>query len=217
MTRRGQAGFTLLEMLLAIALLVLLAGLAYGTLRTGVRGWEAADAQADREDALRVGWPFLHQTLEAARTERDPQRNAIRFDGDAAQLSWVAELPAHFAAGGPRLLTLTSADDPQGERRQLVLVSAPLDSETAGDDANQRAVLVDDLADIAIAYYGADDDGAPRWQSVWRERRNLPQLVRIDIQPTDQPAWPSLYAHPYLAGPPVAVDEPADPSPEARD
>ena len=84
-------GFTLLEMLLAISLLTLLAGLAYGTLRIGVRGWEAADAQADREDALRVGWPFLHQTLEGARPDLDPTSNTIRFDGD--------ELPIHSLIG----------------------------------------------------------------------------------------------------------------------
>lgn len=218
MSARRQAGFTLLEMLLAIGLLVLLAGLAYSTLRTSVRSWEAADTQADREDALRVGWPFLHQTLAAARAERDPdERNAIRFNGDATQLSWVAELPAHFAAGGPRLLTLTTADDPRRDRRQLVLRSGSLDPDQVAVEDAQQAVLVDHLQEIVIQYYGADDDGAPRWQSVWQQRRSLPQLVRIDIRPADAPAWPSLYAHPYLAGPPPIAEQAAELPAEARD
>ena len=170
-------------------------------LRTGVRGWEAADLQADRQDALRVGWPFLHQTLESARPERTPDANKLRFDGDAHSLSWVAELPAHFATGGPRLLTLAAAEDPGQGRRRLVLTSAPLAAEATAGDA-QRAVLVDDLADVEIRYYGAGDDGTPGWQTNWQEQRTLPQLVQIDIRPADGPAWPALYAHPYLAGPP---------------
>lgn len=201
-----NAGFTLLEMLLAISLMVLLAGLAYGTLRTGVRGWEASDLQADRQDALRVGWPFLHQTLESARPEHDPTSNTLRFDGDTVALSWVAELPAHFAAAGPRLLTLAAADDPRHDRRQLVLRSDPLAPDSTATD-EQRAVLVDDLAAVEIRYFGTDEDGTPRWQSAWRQRRKLPQLVRVDIRPSDGPAWPSLYAHPYLAGPPPAAQD----------
>jgi len=212
---RRQGGFTLLEMLLAISLLVLLAGLAYGTLRIGVRGWETADAQADREDALRVGWPFLHQTLEGARIDLDPVSNSLRFDGDSQRLSWVGELPAHFATGGPRALTLSIEQDPQLDRRQLQLSSQLLNEEQAGSEQPQRAVLVDDLATLSISYYGLDADAASnRWQPSWQQRRSLPQLVRIDIAPSDAPPWPSLYAHPYLATPTVVEPDTADQLPE---
>lgn len=193
-------GFTLLEMLLAISLLVLLTGLAYGTLRIGVRGWEAADVQADHEDALRVGWPFLHQALEAARPEQDTTRNSVRFQGDQQSVSWVGELPAHFATGGPRALTLSIIQDPQQDRRQLQLSSQSLNTELASDETPQHAILVDDLATLEIHYYGPDTDGrANTWQSSWQQRRQLPMLIRIDISPVGTSAWPSLYAHPYLA------------------
>lgn len=214
---RRQAGFTLLEMLLAVSLLVLLTALAYATLRTGARGWEAANAQADREDALRVGWPFLHQALEAARPERIPGDTAVRFSGDAVQLSWVAELPAHFATGGPRLLTLAAGASDDGPRR-LLLVSRALDETVAAAEQPQQAVLVDELDDVDISYYGADDDGAPTWQASWLDRQSLPQLVRVQVQPADGPAWPALIAHPYLAGAPPATDAPETSSdPALRD
>lgn len=214
MTR--QRGFTLLEMLLAISLLVLLAGLAYGTLRLGVRGWESAGAQVDRGDAMRVGWPFLHQSLEAALPLLDPRTRKVRFDGDQGQLSWVGELPAHFAGVGPRQLSLQLEDDPNGDGRQLILRSRPLDDDT--DDADtQRAVLVDQLAQLSIQYYGAGD-GGHGWHDQWHAQRTLPQLVRIDIQPSDQPAWPSLIAHPYLAATsaPDQQDQPDSQTPQTQ-
>lgn len=216
--RHQAAGFTLLEMLLAISLLTLLAGLAYGTLRIGVRGWEAADVQADQGDALRVAWPFLHQTLEAARPLVAPERNRQRFDGERERLHWITELPVHFASDGPRALTLAVEDGAQPGRRQLVLISQAVDDTRQTDQDGQRAVLVDDIEQLGIAYYGPPaDGGAAAWQQSWQERTTLPYLVRLDITPRDGARWPQLVAHPYLAGVLPDEGEPQADDPERND
>jgi general secretion pathway protein J len=207
---RHSRGFTLLEMLLAIVLLLVLAGLAYGTLRIGMRGWEAADAHADQGDALRVAWPFLHTTLENAHPFAGHNLNLQSFAGSGREIRWISALPAHFAAAGLRLLVLRIEQDPDHQREQLVLRNfsidvASEDSDIAADTTaaadQQRAVLVDDLAGLSIAYYGiAEGARTPSWQDSWAQRNTLPQLIRIDIEPSDAAPWPSLYAHPYLAG-----------------
>lgn len=222
---RRAAGFTLLEMLLAISLMLMLAGLAYGTLRIGVRGWEAADDHAERGDALHVAWPFLHQTLEDARLYSGRDATHPSFIGTEQDLRWVSQLPAHFAQGGPRVLQLSVEQDHAHDRRQLVLRNYSLDAEsdaatasgTERDDTRQRAVLVDDLATLKIAYYGvpqSETRGAPLWQDSWQQRDVLPLLVRVDITPQDAEPWPSLYAHPYLAASPSSeqldTDQPPD-------
>lgn len=199
--RRRQRGFTLLEMLLAIGLLVLLAGLAYGTLRIGVRGWEASDSHAQSNDELRVGWPFLHQTLEDAQPLADEEGEAL-FSGTGDSLQWAAELPAHLASGGAQRLRLR-IDDPAGRQwPRLRLSYSDLlqpDDDVAGSD-RRSATLVEQLAGLQIRYFGAPPQGGDlTWQDDWQARNALPQLVRIDVTPANAEPWPSLFAHPRLA------------------
>jgi prepilin-type N-terminal cleavage/methylation domain-containing protein len=200
--RQRQCGFTLLEMLLAIGLLVLLAGLAYGTLRIGVRGWEASDTHAQSNDELRVAWPFLHQTLEDAQPLADDEGQAL-FSGTGDSLRWAAELPAHLASGGPLRLRLR-IDDAAGGRWPSLRLSyrdllSPDDDGAEGD--RRSATLVEQLARLQIRYFGAPPQGGDlTWQDDWQSRNALPQLVRIDITPANAEPWPSLFAHPRLAG-----------------
>lgn len=195
-----QAGFTLLEMLIAIGLLTLLAGLAYGTLRMGVRGWEAADRQADQGDALRVGWPYLHQTLESAWPMPDASGKQLRFTGTRQEIQWISQLPSHLASSGPRLLRLFTDRDPRSGENQLRLSHHDIDATDLTAEDNQQAVLVERLDHITVQYFGPPAAGRESfWQGNWQQRNQLPELVRIDIQPKDAAPWPSLYAQLRLA------------------
>jgi general secretion pathway protein J len=201
MQRRAR-GFTLLEMLLAISLLVLLAGLAYGTLRIGVRGWETAAEHADQGDALRVAWPFLHQALEDAQPLAGADGQPL-FNGDGDMLSWAAALPAHLALGRPQQLSLRAEPQPGARWPQLVLSYTDLASEVENrmPDDPREAIIVDELAGLEIRYFGRlPQDGTVGWQDSWRDRADLPLLVRLDVTPAEGLPWPSLFAHPRLAG-----------------
>ena len=81
-----------------------------------------------------------------------------------------------------------------------------------GDDSNEQAVLVDDLENLRIEYFGAAGDGSgPVWQSSWDAPRMLPNLVRISVQPADGNAWPILVASPLLGTAPLAAEVPETP------
>lgn len=192
-----QQGFTLLEMLIAISLLSLLAGLAYSTLRIGVQGWESADRKIDQGDSLQVGWPYLHQLLESARPVVAQQSGKAPFRGTASRISWIAHLPSHLAEGGEHWLDLyTTLDETSGEP-QLLLAYHIGDDANQEPDFNRQAVLVDRLEHLQLSYFGPTASGQTAdWQSDWQQRNDLPLLIRIDIRPTDAAAWPTIYARP---------------------
>jgi hypothetical protein len=55
-------------------------------------------------------------------------------------------------------------------------------------------VVVTDIADLRLAYYGrADEDADPLWQSEWKAK-GVPMLIRIDIafHRGDRRSWPSF-------------------------
>lgn len=189
-------GFTLLEMLLAVSLLVLLAALAYGTLRLGVRGWESAGEHTDQDDALRVAWPFLHEAISGAITQRTP-RGELRFDGQSQALTWIALLPSQFAHG-PQELTLQLDSASQNPHPRLLLQARP---PAEPDAPAQQAVLVDAVADLDIRFQAADG----QWLDTWQAQRQLPQLVRVDVTPVGRAPWPPLIAHPFMAGVPTVT------------
>ena len=51
---RGQAGFTLLELVVAITLMGLVLVMLYSGLRAGLNGWDSGEARAEATNRLRL-------------------------------------------------------------------------------------------------------------------------------------------------------------------
>jgi len=199
-----QRGFTLLELLVALGIFVLLAGLAFGALRLGGRVWEAGDRRIEASDVMRVGWRFLQRALNGAEAlpSLEPGRKGVHFVGTPQSLEFIAEMPGYLGTGGLYLVRLAGEPDPErpGQRR-LVLrrILASRYRPDLADDAWQQAVLVPSLEGLQLAYYGSDENGAGGdWQDRWEARSRLPKLVRVGITPAQERPWPLLIAHPRL-------------------
>ncbi|HXQ52420.1 MAG TPA: prepilin-type N-terminal cleavage/methylation domain-containing protein [Stellaceae bacterium] len=207
MTARAHAGFTLVELLVAMALLALLSALLVGGLRLSrgaVMGSEAASEKLLRTElALTV----IRRQLERA----DPlplggvNPPQVAFAGDAAGAVFIAPPGAYLALGGEEVTWLAIERGKSGVR--IVLRFRPLDRAhdlwppTLDPAAMQTVVLVDDAASAALAYFGRDrPDADPQWQQEWHDRTSLPALIRLAIAGGAQ-AWPDLIVTPRLGRP----------------
>jgi len=198
---RQQGGFTLAEMLIALAVSALLVSLVYSALRIGMRSWEASQQRVDQVDSMRIGWQFLHQALSGARPISDPlsQDREPLFKGEKDRLVFAADMPSYLGLGGLYVIELLR--EQQGQQQRLLLRRTLL-SEYRQHDLEvrpQQAVLVDELRDVDIAYFGrpAADDLLD-WHPAWEGNSALPSLIRIDVQYADGSRWPTLVAHPRL-------------------
>jgi general secretion pathway protein J len=205
---RGQRGFTLLELLIAITLLGLIMTMAFSGLRLGTRAWEAADAH--HHDIYLVQ-QMLRTRLAAAyfSPEFGPTRLAASgeeewlFDGRPDRVSFVAPLPELFGVGGLYRITVGAVGGGGGAVALAMSWRLLGDVDDADADpgarARDRRVLLAGAEDIAFAYFGPDPTtGAYGWQDGWRERETLPALVRIAVAHPDE-AWPPLVVAPKLA------------------
>ena len=64
---RRSAGFTLIELMIALTLIALMVGLLFGGIRFADRTWERVDEVAARTSERRQVWRFLESRLQQAR------------------------------------------------------------------------------------------------------------------------------------------------------
>ncbi|MGB5292874.1 MAG: prepilin-type N-terminal cleavage/methylation domain-containing protein, partial [Lysobacterales bacterium] len=115
-----SAGFTLVELLLAITLMSILLGLTYTGLSAATRSSQRGELLLAAGGELRSSHQFirrqLNQMLPLSFAETDdtlPQR--IVFEGDARHIKFVAPMPGYLGAGGPQVQLVEVVDGDDGE------------------------------------------------------------------------------------------------------
>ena len=134
MTR--QRGFTLMEVLIAMALLSLLMLALGSTLYSAAQTEERVDARVQSAEDLRLAARFLQEALSQASLRPVRQGNErLRpfFSGQEQAVEWVGVMPARYGLGGRHFMRLALERDVNGQGR-LVLRYAPWSDEPGGID-----------------------------------------------------------------------------------
>lgn len=198
--RKSEAGFTLLELLVAITLMALLSVVLLGGLRFGARVWEESERHNTRGNEVRNAQMHLREKIEQAWPyfdTTDPTKPHVRFRGDSQSLEFLAPVPPDLAPGGYAEVEVVTAS--KDGMLRLVMQSRP--ELAAAEGMQHREVLLDGLLELKISYFGADASSiAPAWHDEWQDQKRLPGLVRIDaaFAPEDGRHWPSFIVAPKI-------------------
>jgi len=193
--RVGEAGFTLLEILVALVVLgFLILGLAEGV-RFGLRAWDTETKLVDRRADMDAMERVLRGLIQAA----DPgDLNAQPpFRGQPHALSFVSRLP--MAAGG---LVTRNADMGLGvdSKHRLVLRWSlhPHAERLTSPEPPHETVLLEGVDHITFGYLRPAEQGGG-WVETW-DAPMLPALVRITVAfpKDDRRHWPAIEAAPML-------------------
>ena len=200
--RGGEAGLTLVEVLVGITLLALLGALIANGMDFGARAWSRAERRTAGTDDIGLVQGFLRRTLAAARPAyRAPDlRDAtITFAGEPDTLDLVAPQPAGDGPGSwthERFRLLR-----HGASSALYVDLRWYMAEGEVQPPAARVMLLDHVSQLRFAYFGAPAPGeAPGWQDRWTGQTALPALVRVTIV-RDDPAlgvWPELVVRPRV-------------------
>lgn len=191
-----DAGFTLAELLVALALLAVVLSLASGGVRFGVRTWEATRA-IDRNAELSATRNLLAACLKtaAAVSSIDAEgRVALAFQGAPDRLSLVCPLGREASALQRVDLHLAGS----GAASNLIAVTGPFQRRIKARQAAAASdphLLVDQVAGLTIRYFGdLDDGGGAKFHDRWAHPGRLPQLVAITLRfaDGDRRIWPVL-------------------------
>ncbi|WP_456415606.1 prepilin-type N-terminal cleavage/methylation domain-containing protein [Thiolapillus sp.] len=214
-------GFTLLEMIISLALIGLMMLLLFGALRFAGKAWEASETRLERDTSISMVWQYLSDRFRQARALNSHVEseggNVFFFKGNARAVEFVSPMPAHLGSGGLYIIRLQ-----QGLRdgkKQLVLRRWLYHPEVLAGDAGlpqwrplsgaavfrggkekpelrawySESVLADEIRDLRFSYYGVENKGDDfaSWTDAWDDHPFLPMLVRMRIKDEKGP-WPEM-------------------------
>lgn len=209
---RRARGFTLVEVIIATALLALGLALAFASLRGAGRATGHAEQTAQREERLRAVQALLRNQISTAMPvafEFNPESGEATFLRlQNNKLEFVSTLPGYLSRGGPYLQTLELQ---RGERGlQLVYQQQMLSTEGPLKPEREPVVLLEDIASADFEVRGVDESSRlTPWVGEWDTSASLPPLLRLRLEFRDrQQHWPELLVSPRLS---VAYASGSDP------
>jgi general secretion pathway protein J len=203
--RRRTAGFTLLELSIALVLLALMGAVLYGALGFAGTSWDKGEAKVDATSGMRLAQEFMRAQLEQQHPlrMRKVAEFPLLFLGDRNEIRYAAALPSRVAAGGIWYYRLSVGDDARGPLVLERMVPDVNGTRVPDFSEAEKSIIVTGIAEIRFAYYGRDGGSSnadePSWRDRWDNAQRLPLLVRIDVIPKQGPAWPTLVVAPRNA------------------
>ena len=208
------AGFTLMELLIALVLLSIMVVMLFGGLRLGARSWDSVEAQIDEIGEVRSIRGFIQRHLmqSAVVFETTPEGRRVVFGGTPTALEFVTPMPAHLGFGGLYLIRLEALEGDEGMQLRMTRwlyhpeilegegdipgwESLREDGKSSrrneGEAQDDRALyserlLLDEVEKIEFSYFGeGTDEEAPSWQDEWLDNNVAPELVRLQLTGID--------------------------------
>jgi len=192
---RYDAGFTLLELLVAMTLLGFLSVLLFGGLKLGTRVWERSQTVTADTNRVRAVQLALAGELRATYPlfrRLDATHAAVEFDGRAHAMTFLSA--SGNGSGAMKRIDLAIRDAETG----AVIVETDMD-ELAVSSGPARTLL-GQLKTMTFTYFGEEKgDKAASWHDEWRDQARLPQLVRVRAELRDRTlVWPDLVVAPRI-------------------
>jgi len=213
--RSTEAGFTLVEVLVAITLLALLMALLAGGLRLGARVWEREGIQGAQAAEMQIIHDFLRRLLQQTYPSQASGKTHLVFDGKGNALSFVAPLPSHVGYGGFYNVKIFIKSGPTNRQLVLryILRHPDIIPSTVSGAVSGETVLLNDIEDLEIRYFGPTLDSGPQtWHAEWLNKNRLPDLIQLNVRfpYADTRIWPSLITAPMIGIQSLCVREPND-------
>jgi general secretion pathway protein J len=181
-TARRDAGFTLLEILLAVTIVVLVLGSIYGVFTGISRARDRVETRGAAGHQARVVFDRIGRELRSA---YPLARTGGAFTGDngtgsilpALSFATTAGTPAGGAHGGIRLVRYALARVPEGETGGYELLRSETPAFLGAATPEQASRLIAGVSALRWRFYG---DGS--WQDEWpASAGRLPQAVEMTL------------------------------------
>lgn len=204
---RANEGFTLLEVLVALALMALMALIGVylsGAIGSGRRAWEIREHIAE-DAAIGTAREFLRRQIEQIWPAFEPTQSGehrLVFSGAPDRLEFVSPISDGTNWGG--LYRFVIAPD-QARSSPTIRVAGDLfRPDTRSTGAAFDVPIIGLGGSMSFSYFGPPSaDAQPVWQDHWNSKSGLPWLIRLSVTFPEGSSmiWQDLIVHLKLAKP----------------
>lgn len=198
--RAKSSGFTLVELLLAVTLMSILLGLAYGGLRAATRATESGQALLEESGSIRIAHQFIRRQLNQMQplpfdVAIDAEQSRIVFEGDSQRIQFVGPMPGYLGEGGPQVQVLELVSGPDGTQYLMFSHALLQGFEPQYLLEREPILLLDDIESGTFEFLGRDENGELKaWAPRWDQPDVLPVVVTLDLEFSEEHpvVWPLL-------------------------
>lgn len=196
-TRQSNAGFTLIEILLATTLITAGLALGFATVRAAMTTAQRGDIMSMQNDRIRTVEGFMRRRISSALPITylvdTSTGTGQRFYGGPTEMKFVADLPNYLGQGGPHLHVLSQFEH-EGKQYLAVGFNVVLNGQTfQSEQYKNREVLVQDLESVRFRYRGYNQENVlTEWENEWSRPDMLPAQVEINIRSKIGGDWPTM-------------------------
>jgi prepilin-type N-terminal cleavage/methylation domain-containing protein len=182
---RGAAGFTLIEVVLAVTIFALMGGVLYGAFSLGHTAVEKSEKSFNRSQKIRSTGDLLATYIRSGYPYRESiQEQTIFFEGERESLTFVSAYSHGMGGRGMAIITIEKQDTETGRMSFRLTETAPVRVGSEGGDAGQRYSLLiqEGIRDFHLAYLDVEGD-KENWEDRWdgKERPRLPRALKISF------------------------------------
>ncbi len=180
--RSRQAGFTLVEVLVASFLMAIIVGALGAVTAQWMPNWNRGFARVQRTDLLTAGIERLLADLSAAAPVSTGEGNGVPlFDGSELSVTFVRTALGPNAGRTLEIVKIAEIGSDKGPT--LVRSTAPFlpyNAEVPLPETQftKPVVVIRSPHRVSFAYAGADGE----WQPTWRDATALPQAIRVNVR-----------------------------------
>lgn len=182
-----SAGFTLLEVMVAMLLLSVIITSSVSLLFMNIRGWDGLVADSE----MTLGETLINDRLVQALRHLSPMvwktggERRLAFEGEPESVHFISQAPQQYRAGGLFEYFLVQEFD-SDNRANLILYYAPYfpgQSEFSPLQDRTRRILMTDTGGISFSYFGANQRNRETdWWERWEpDSEDYPVIVRINF------------------------------------
>ncbi len=205
--KRAHNGYTLVELLVVLALMALISLAMSGGIRFGARAWEKSGAQVEAMENLETTQALLRTLLQRIiPRDLDPgiPGDPDLFRGRRDKVSFTALTPSAIDRSGMARFELAVIEH-QGQKKLRLSWSG-----MAGPAQPQTRILMTGASDISFAFATLDQTGVLVWREDWLDQSGAPALIRVRAK---LPAgatfqWPDLMVRPRISREPSCIYDP---------